>query len=53
MPKPMLVGKKTRLAEQRASSETQEEKESLRPLEEGVDNSGGLQRCCEVMQGEN
>jgi len=48
-----LAGKKTGLAEWRALSESQENKESLWPLEKGAGNSGGLQGCCEVMQGEN
>lgn len=42
-----LVGS-TRLAEQRTSPGTQEKKQSLRLLGEAV---GGLQECCEVMQG--
>lgn len=31
----------------------QEEKEGLGSLEEGVGHSGGIQRCCEAVQGEN
>ena len=53
MPKDKAVGKKTSLAEQRALAGTQEKTESLRPLEEGEGNSGGLQGCREVMQGEH
>lgn len=45
------------MAEQRASSGNQEEKEFMnsfgRILEEGAGNSGGLQCWCEVVQGEN
>lgn len=33
--------------------ELKHEKKNLRALEEGADNSEGLQGCHEVMQGEN
>ena len=45
-----LAGK-TGLAEQRVLAGTQEKKDSLCPLEEGVGHSGGLQGYREVMQG--
>lgn len=51
--KDQLTGKKTNLPEQRVLTGTQEERESVSPLEEGAESSGGLQRCCEFVQGEN
>lgn len=44
---------KTSLAEQRALDGIWAWKEHLWPLEEEADNLGGLQKCCEIMQGEN
>ncbi|KAK4818854.1 hypothetical protein QYF61_020073 [Mycteria americana] len=44
VPKDEPAGKKTGLAEQRALSRTQENEESLGPLEEEAGKSGGLQR---------
>ncbi len=54
MPKDMAAGKMTGLAEQRALAGTQEKKKrEFITFEEEAGNSGGLQRCCEVMQREN
>lgn len=46
------VWKKISQAEQKSWNSGGKDK-SLRPLEEGEDNSGGLQGCHDVMQGEN
>lgn len=41
------------MAEQEALAGNQEKKRSSWPLEEGFENSQGLQEYCEVMKGEN
>lgn len=46
------VGKKISQVEQKSWNSGGKDK-SLRPLEEGEDNSGGLHGCHDVMQGEN
>lgn len=44
---------KTSLAEQISLAGTQGEKTGLLHLEEGTGSSGGLEKCCEVIQGGN
>lgn len=52
MPKDELMWKKAILAEQRALAGIMGKKEDISPLEETEGKSGGLQGCCEVMQGD-
>lgn len=53
VPKDELVGLKASLTEQRALSGSQGEKERFSSLEKQSGNLGGLQGCCEILQGEN
>lgn len=53
MPQDELEGKNTRVYEQGTFSEATGEKESPPPMEEGMGNSGRVQRNCQDMQGEN